>query len=58
MAKFKCCGCGKIIQVKTSNPKQRRFTWTDTRTKERKPYCYDCDGKLIDGTPLPNGFTG
>lgn len=53
-SQFKCSGCGKLVKVDSRKPKFRSFVWTDIKTKKKKPYCYDCDGKLIEGVPLPN----
>jgi hypothetical protein len=49
---FTCRGCGER-KTPDGNPKNAAFVWTDTKTKTRRPYCYDCDDKLIQDAPLP-----
>lgn len=41
-----CAGCSKAIIGQA-------FDWQDAKTNATRWYCYDCDGKLIDGAPLP-----
>lgn len=49
---FTCRGCG-AKKIPDGAPKNAPFIWTDTLTKTRRPYCYECDDKLIRGVPLP-----
>ena len=52
MKTFTCAGCGVKIRINEKEPRRCRFVWRDRKNKDRS-YCYDCDGNLIDGTPLP-----
>lgn len=49
---FTCRGCG-VGKVPDGKPQNAAFIWTDTATKTRRPYCHECDGKLIQDCPLP-----
>lgn len=49
---FTCRGCG-ARKTPDGTPQNAAFIWTDEKTKTRRPYCYECDDKLIQGLPLP-----
>ena len=49
---FICSGCGARIQINETEPRQRPFVWHDAQTDKPRPYCYDCDDKLISGVPI------
>lgn len=49
---FICHGCG-ARKTPDGNPRNHAFIWTDEKTKTRRPYCYNCDDKLIQDVPLP-----
>ena len=50
--KFVCPGCSHEIVVDEANPKATAFIWGQKNKK--RPYCFDCDGLMIQGQPLPN----
>ena len=49
---FTCRGCGAKKRP-DGKPQNAAFIWTDEKTKTCRPYCYECDDKLIQGVPLP-----
>lgn len=51
---FTCHGCNAEIVIDKDNPKCRMFEWTDVKTCQKNPYCYDCDDILIQDGDLPN----
>jgi hypothetical protein len=49
---FTCRGCG-AKKIPDGDPKNAAFIWTDVKTKTKRPYCFECDDKLIQDVQLP-----
>jgi len=51
---FTCYGCDTEITINRDDPNRRMFDWTDAKTGRKNPYCFNCDGILIQDGELPN----